>query len=111
MRIQCFVFIVLLAKLSFSQQGDAVLIIDGATVADEQIKNDSLKPYQEFYASGILKISGFKKNGKFEGTCYYYNKRGVLTHFVKYKKGNIYFEKYYNHKNNEINTYVKDSIY
>lgn len=69
------------------------------------------KLFVEKHVNGIIKSRGYKIKNIKNGTWYYYDDRGAIHHKVIYKMGKIYFEKYYNHKNNEKITFWNDSIH
>ena len=91
-----------------AQKHEVVLKIDGKVVEVE--KDKDLKVYQEFYDSGKVKISGFKKNGKFEGLFIYYDKKGKILYKILYKKNRILYTDFVGHKNGFTRSLILDSV-
>ena len=103
-------FIILLIPTFFiySQNSDVVLKIDGKTLNIN--KNNSLEIYQEFYDSGKLKISGYKKDGKFEGLFEYYDENQKIINRIFYKKNRILYTNLVGHKNGFFVAIKSDSL-
>lgn len=66
---------------------------------------------EEKYENGVIKSRGYKIKNVRNGAWYFYNQKGVINHMIIFKMGKIYFEKYYNHKNNEKIIFSIDSIH
>ena len=81
----------------YSQNDNIVIRVDGKTL--EINKDNSLVVYKEFYASGKLKISGFKKDDKFEGLFEYYDEKEKLIYRILYKENRILYTNLVGHKN------------
>ena len=91
-----------------AQKHEVVLKIDGKVVEVE--KDKDLKVYQEFYDSGKVKISGFKKNGKLEGLLVYYDEKGNILYKILYKKNRILYANFVGHKNGLTTTRILDTV-
>tara|TARA_B100000989_G_C19155092_1_gene309136 strand:- start:24 stop:371 length:348 start_codon:yes stop_codon:yes gene_type:complete len=92
----------------YSQNSDVVLKIDGKTL--DINKNNSLEIYQEFYDSGRLKVSGYKKDGKFEGLFEYYDENQKIINRILYKKNRILYTNFVGHKNGFFTVIKSDSL-
>ena len=103
-----FFLIILFSVSNARAQKETLLKIDGKVVEFE--KDKDLKVYQEFYDSGKVKISGFKKNGKFEGLFIYYDKKGKILYKILYKKNRILYTDFVGHKNGFTRNLILDSV-
>lgn len=90
--------LILLSVFSLkAQQNEGVIEKKEHGVSNAEKKD--LEVYKEFYDSGTLKRSGFKKNGKLEGLFLHYDERGKLIYHVMYKQNKILYTRYLGHKN------------
>jgi len=103
-----FTFLLIPTLFLYSQNSDVVLKIDGKTFNIN--KNNSLEIYQEFYDSGKLKISGYKKDGKFEGLFEYYDENQKIINRILYKKDRILYTNLVGHKNGFFTAIKSDSL-
>ena len=103
-----FTFLLIPTFFLYSQNNDVVLKIDGKTFNVN--KNNSLEIYQEFYDSGKLKISGYKKDGKFEGLFEYYDENQKIINRILYKKNRILYTNLVGHKNGFFTVIKSDSL-
>lgn len=103
------IFLTFLFSVSFARgQKETLLRIDGKVVEVE--KDKDLKVYQEFYDSGKVKISGFKKNGKLEGLFIYYDEKGKILYKILYKNNRILYTDFVSHKNGFTKNLILDTV-
>lgn len=103
------IFLTFLFSVSFARgQKETLLRIDGKVVEVE--KDKDLKVYQEFYDSGKVKISGFKKNGKLEGLFIYYDEKGKILYKILYKNNRILYTDFVGHKNGFTKNLILDTV-
>ena len=96
--IQNFSFLIFLFVFSINAQQSEEAIEKNIQV-ENKVKEKDLEVYKEFYDSGKLKQTGFKKNGKFEGLFLVYDEEGKLIYHVMYKQNEILYTHYLGHKN------------
>ena len=96
------------AGFTFAQNQDVTLKIDGKVVEVEKEKD--LKIYKEFYDSGKVKISGFKKKGKLDGLFFYYDKKGNILYKILYRNNRIIYTNFVGHKNGFRSNHNSDKI-
>ena len=103
------IFLLFLFSVSIARgQKETLLKIDGKVVEVE--KDKDLKVYQEFYDSGKVKISGFKKNGKLEGLFIYYDEKGKILYKILYKNNRILYTDFVGHKNGFTKNLILDTV-
>ena len=103
------IFLTFLFSVSFARgQKETLLRIDGKFVEVE--KDKDLKVYHEFYDSGKVKISGFKKNGKLEGLFIYYDEKGKILYKILYKNNRILYTDFVGHKNGFTKNLILDTV-
>ena len=91
-----------------AQKQEVLLKINGKVVEIE--KDKELKVFQEFYDSGKVKISGFKKNGKLEGLFVYYDEKGKILYKILYKNNRILYSDFVGHKNGFSRNLILDTV-